>query len=100
MYSALNIDCKHETSSSGWVNAIGLEERGAVPKKRLKLSIKLKPRVLQAGLSQVFNRSSLEKRTSPRPSVGMGPEIKMDFPQVCRKSKRELKAHLVSSVAP
>ena len=33
MYSVLNIVCKHVTSSSGWVNAIGLEERGAVPKE-------------------------------------------------------------------
>ena len=33
MYSVLNIDCKHATSSSGWVNAIGIEERGAVPKE-------------------------------------------------------------------
>ena len=96
MYSVLNIGCGHATSSGGWVNAIGLKERRWIPKE-IKIVHEVKT---QAGLSQVFNRSSLEKRASPRPSVGMGPEIKMDFPQVRRKSKRELKALLVSSVAP
>ena len=37
---------------------------------------------------------------SPRPNVGMGPEIKTDFPQVRRKSRREIKARFVSSEAP
>ena len=33
MYSVLNIGCEHGTSSGVLVNAIGLEERGAIPKE-------------------------------------------------------------------
>ena len=41
--------------------------------------------------------SNLLKRPAPRTTVGMGPEIKTDFPQTLKKDKRPLKSFLVSS---
>lgn len=37
------------------------------------------------------------KRADPRASIGRGPEIKTDFPQLFNKFKSSLKSFLVSS---
>ncbi len=57
--------------------------------KRLKLSIKARLCDEQADCSHVRRESSRLKRPIPRPSVGIGPEMKTDFSQLL---KRQLKS--------
>ena len=64
---------------------------------RLKLSMNLKSLALTADWSQVLRLRSLLKRQSPRPNVGMGPEIKNILPLCLHKLKRRLKSSLIIS---
>ena len=54
-------------------------------------------RALQADWSLLWRLSNLLKCPAPQTSVGMGPEIKTDFPQELKKDKRSLKSLLGSS---
>ena len=47
--------------------------------------------------NQVLRLRILLKPSAPRATVGIGPEIKTDFPLLVRKFKRSLKSFLVSS---
>jgi len=65
--------------------------------KRLRFSIKPTLSVLHADWSQTLRLRILEKRPTPRNSVGTGPEIKNDFPHARKSLGRLLKSILVSS---
>lgn len=76
----------------GWTQSY--HEKKQWFQNRLKLSIKPKLWTLQAEHCQVLGLSSLLKRAVPWPSVRMGPEIKMNFPQQFKRLKRMLKSFL------
>ena len=58
---------------------------------RLKLSMNLKSLALTADWSQVLRLRSLLKRQSPRPNVGMGPEIKKHLATLFAQIKKTVK---------
>ena len=64
---------------------------------RLKLSMKLILRVEQVDCNHVWRLRILLKPSAPRAKVGIGPEIKTDFPQLLKKFKRSKKCVFVSS---
>ena len=79
----------------GWIPSCIKSD--ALSQKRLKLSMKWKLWAGQVAWSQVWRLRILLKRSAPRPSVGMGPEIKTVFPVSFKRLKSRLKSLLVTS---
>ena len=61
------------------------QNRLKLKKKKIKLSMKLMLRVEQMDCNQVWRLRILLKHSTPRATVGVGPEIKTDFPQLLKK---------------
>ena len=81
----------------GW--SPSLLKSDALSQKRLKLSIKQKLWAGHVNWSQVWRLSNLLKRSAPRPSVGIGPEIKTVFPVSFKTLKSKLKSPLSPQTA-